>query len=146
MGCHSLLQGIFLTQGLNLTLPHCRQVLQTRRILQILLSHQGSPILNAFFYFCKFTLSIATGHFWARFLWIPCCQTHQTPSSLNHVCPLWGHFIPPTSSPWESVYNGNVVSQVLLPHVGTTEVFWLAENGLHWLLAKPYNMRVGNAQ
>ena len=26
-GCHSLLQGIFLTQGSNLPLLHCRQVL-----------------------------------------------------------------------------------------------------------------------
>ena len=27
MGCHSLLQGIFPTQGWNLGLPHCRQIL-----------------------------------------------------------------------------------------------------------------------
>ena len=27
VGCHFLLQGIFLTQGLNLSLPHCRQFL-----------------------------------------------------------------------------------------------------------------------
>ena len=27
MGCHSLLRGIFSTQGLNLGLPHCRQIL-----------------------------------------------------------------------------------------------------------------------
>ena len=36
VGCHSLLQGIFLTQGLNPDLPHCRQILYH-------LSHQGSP-------------------------------------------------------------------------------------------------------
>ena len=36
VGCHCLLQGIFLTQGLNLGLPHCRQILHC-------LSHQGSP-------------------------------------------------------------------------------------------------------
>ena len=35
-GCHSLLQGIFLTQGLNLGLLHCRQILYH-------LSHQWSP-------------------------------------------------------------------------------------------------------
>ena len=34
VGCHFLLQGIFLTQGLNLGLPHCRQMLYC-------LSHQG---------------------------------------------------------------------------------------------------------
>ena len=33
---HALLQGIFPTQGLNLGLPHCRQILYH-------LSHQGSP-------------------------------------------------------------------------------------------------------
>ena len=36
VGSHSLLQGIFLTQGSNLGLPHCRQILDH-------LSHQGSP-------------------------------------------------------------------------------------------------------
>ena len=36
MGSHSLLQGIFLTQGLNLDLPHCRQILYH-------LSQQRSP-------------------------------------------------------------------------------------------------------
>ena len=34
VGCHFLLQGIFLTQGLNPGLPHCRQMLYR-------LSHQG---------------------------------------------------------------------------------------------------------
>ena len=36
VGCHFLLQGIFLTQGLNLGLLHCRHILY-------LLSYQGSP-------------------------------------------------------------------------------------------------------
>ena len=40
MGCHSLLQGIFLTQRLNLGLLHCRQILYC-------LSHQGSLPLKA---------------------------------------------------------------------------------------------------
>ena len=35
VGCHSLLQGIFLTQGLNLGLLHCKQILYC-------LSHQGA--------------------------------------------------------------------------------------------------------
>ena len=37
MGCHFLLQGIFLTQGSNPSLPHIRQILYH-------LSHQGSPM------------------------------------------------------------------------------------------------------
>ena len=36
VGCHPLLRGIFPTQGLNLGLLHCRQILYR-------LSHQGSP-------------------------------------------------------------------------------------------------------
>ena len=36
VGCHSLLQGIFLTQGLNLGPLHCRQILYH-------LSHQEHP-------------------------------------------------------------------------------------------------------
>ena len=36
VGCHALLQEIFPTQGLNLGLPHCRQILYC-------LSHQVSP-------------------------------------------------------------------------------------------------------
>ena len=38
MGSHSLLQGIFLTQGSNPGFPHCRQILYC-------LSHQGNPYL-----------------------------------------------------------------------------------------------------
>ena len=37
VGCHFLLLGIFLTQGLNLGLLHCRQILYQ-------LSHQGSQV------------------------------------------------------------------------------------------------------
>ena len=36
VGCHTLLQGIFPTQGSNPGLPHCRQILYR-------VSHQGSP-------------------------------------------------------------------------------------------------------
>ena len=39
VGCHALLQGIFLTQGSNPGLPHCRWILYH-------LSHQGSPLLT----------------------------------------------------------------------------------------------------
>jgi len=43
VGCHSLLQGIFLTQGSNLSLLHCRQILHH-------LSHQGrAPFLGAYY-------------------------------------------------------------------------------------------------
>ena len=45
VGCHSLLQGIFLTQGLNPGLPHCRQTLYC-------LSDQGN--LQECYYFLVF--------------------------------------------------------------------------------------------
>ena len=48
VGCHFLLQGIFLSQGLNLGLLHHRRILYR-------LSHQGSPpsplLLSKFFVF-----------------------------------------------------------------------------------------------
>ena len=40
VGCHSLLQGIFLTQVLNSGLPHCQKILYNP-------SHQGSPVVLA---------------------------------------------------------------------------------------------------
>ena len=57
VGCHFLLQGIFLTQGLNLHLPcllHCKQILN-------LLSHQRSPISNnnEYFFFLSINVSCA---------------------------------------------------------------------------------------
>ena len=41
MGCHSILRGIFPTQGSNLGLLHCRRVLYY-------LCHQGSPTLGGY--------------------------------------------------------------------------------------------------
>ena len=42
VGCHFLFKGIFLTQGSNPGLLHCRQMLSP-------LSHQGSPIISSLF-------------------------------------------------------------------------------------------------
>ena len=54
MGCHSFLQGIFLTQGSNSGLPNCRWILYR-------LSHQGSPrILEWVAY------PFSRGTFWPR--------------------------------------------------------------------------------
>ena len=41
VGCHALLQGIFLTQGLNPGLLHCRWLLYH-------LSHQGNPVCRIY--------------------------------------------------------------------------------------------------
>ena len=45
VGSHSLLQGIFPTQGLNLGLPHCRQILYQ-------VNHQGSRSILEWVAYC----------------------------------------------------------------------------------------------
>ena len=50
LGCHALLQGIFLTQGLNLHLLHCRQILYP-------LSHLGS---QNYFFRCQYIFTSKT--------------------------------------------------------------------------------------
>ena len=54
MDSHSLLQGIFLSQGLNLGLLHCRQSLYH-------VSHQGSPLCGTSFYFIYFLFLAVLG-------------------------------------------------------------------------------------
>ena len=51
MDCHSLLRGIFSTQGSNLCLLHCRQILYH-------LSHQGSPIEIKCIIEIKYTINV----------------------------------------------------------------------------------------
>ena len=51
VGGHALFQGIFLTQELNLGLPHCRWILNH-------LSHQGSPITISTVNFCVFSVFV----------------------------------------------------------------------------------------
>ena len=52
VGCHFLLQGIFLTQGLNPDLRHCRQTLYS-------LSHQGSSLTSRVHLDNSFTFSVS---------------------------------------------------------------------------------------
>ena len=57
VGCHALLQGIFLTQKSNLSLPRSRQILY-------LVSHQGSPntnwiLLDTFSLSCHFPVYLS---------------------------------------------------------------------------------------
>ena len=56
VGCHALLQGTFLTQGSNLGLLHCRQILYN-------LNHQGSPgkINKDDFFFLRLSRTISCG-------------------------------------------------------------------------------------
>ena len=65
VGCHSLLQWIFLTQGSNLGLLHCKQILYH-------LSHQRSPDL------------------WVdKFILIPILSTPHSYSSYNYFLFTW---------------------------------------------------------
>ena len=67
VGCLSLLQGIFPTQGLNPGLQHCRQILYC-------LSHQGSPVL----------LLLLLSHFsHVRLCATPETEAHQAPLSMG---------------------------------------------------------------
>ena len=67
---HSLLQGIFLTQGLNLGFLHCRQILYR-------LSHQGSPRILEWVAF-----SFSRGSFWSRNLGSCALQEDSLPAEL----------------------------------------------------------------
>ena len=73
MGCHFLLQGIFPTQGLNLSLPHCGQTLYC-------LSYQES---HAILYTRVLTLFQASSSLpTAR---IKRLTSYKTPPSLNNL-------------------------------------------------------------
>ena len=77
VGCHFLLHGIFLTQGSNLGLPHCRQTLYR-------LSHQGSPI---YFNWRLITLQYCSG-FCHTLTWISHgCTCVPHPEPLSHLPP-----------------------------------------------------------
>ena len=64
VGCHALLQGIFLTQGLIPGLPHCRQILDC-------LSHEGSPWILEWVA-CPFCRGSSWPRNWARVSCIAC--------------------------------------------------------------------------
>ena len=88
MGCHFLLQGIFMTQGLNLGLLHCRWILYS-------LSHQGIPryIYTYFIYIYIYTHKstylylIKYTHIWilnSKCAWNSCLQNLQGVGWISH--------------------------------------------------------------
>ena len=56
VSCYSLLQGIFLTQGSNPSLPHCKQTLYH-------LSYQGSPRVLLTYHFYNINKELNFSHF-----------------------------------------------------------------------------------
>ena len=83
MGSHSFLQGIFLTQGSNLGLPHCKQVLYC-------LSHQGSP--NNVFSSVQFSHSVVSNSL----------RPHESQ-----------HARPPCPSPTPGVHSNSSIESVM---------------------------------
>ena len=99
VGSHSLLQGIFLTQEVNMSLPHCRQILDHLDHL----SHQGivsvlKPFGNFFFFSVLvlllldfFTLWWDPGKMHQKGKWVECLCPHSSiglhpnPRQLQHA-------------------------------------------------------------
>ena len=84
VSCHSLLQGIFLTQGSNLGLLHCRQILYH-------LSHQGRLwflFLYLFFPFFKFI-----------FNWRIMALQYYVDAIYQHESVISVHMSPPSGTP-----------------------------------------------
>ena len=79
VGCHTLLQGIFPTQGSNLGLPHCRRILYQ-------MSHQGSPPSHLFFSFLNSNPSRLYSPLQANSLFHGLLSTHLL--FLEYVVPL----------------------------------------------------------
>ena len=75
VGCHAFPQGIFLTQGSNPGLLHCRQILYR-------LSHQGSPCVCVCVRVCVYTQACVLSHFGrVRLFVISCTVASQAPLS-----------------------------------------------------------------
>ena len=67
--CHSLLQGIFLTQRSNVGLLHCRWILYHP-------SHQGSPIFLPYFLLVKWSHSVMSNSLWPHDCSLPDSSVH----------------------------------------------------------------------
>ena len=124
---HSLLQGIFPTQGLNPGLPHCRQILYQ-------LSHQGSPrILECLAYpFCRGSLQprnqtrascTAGGFFSGELQGKPYFQVGRFPKMLlSWVC----------CEPGSQFCIKNRLYR-LVPATERTEMLWWSQKGSRYL-------------
>ena len=78
VGCRFLLQGIFLTQGSNPGLLHCRQILHR-------LSHQGSPLIS---YGCCNEVP-QTGWFKTAEFMFTALEARDPKSSVHRVVFFW---------------------------------------------------------
>ena len=106
MGCHARLQGIFPTQGVNPSLPHCRRILYS-------LSHQGSPRISEW---VAYPLSRASSepHLLLLLHWQagPLPEPPENDSEITQSCPTLCN---PRNlySPWNS--PGQILAWVAFP-------------------------------
>ena len=85
VGCHFLLQGIFLTQGLNLGLQHYRQTLHH-------LSRQGSPMIqdsDLVSFFCMWPASFTNTVYWTDSPFLTVCSSLLCHRLIIHICMSW---------------------------------------------------------
>ena len=125
VGSHSLLQGIFPTQGSNPGLPHCKQILYQ-------LSHKGSPrILEWVAY--SFSSRSSWPRNWTRVSWIagnfftkepgtcfPTCSQDAESSTILRSIPKWSSSTPLVNSVPLGFPVGSMVKN--LPTMQETQV------------------------
>ena len=99
--CHFLLQGIFPTQGMNLGLPHCRQMLYC-------LSHQGSP---------NTPLAVVGYHSGLPFLLQGIVLTHWSNLRLLHLLHWHVGSLPlaPPGKPQFGILQARILERVAIP-------------------------------
>ena len=118
MGCHSLLQGIFPTEGLNLGLLHCRQILYH-------LSHQGRSLHKIYTLYKKK---------------IQCLKNLQQlclgkPSQTAHGITLLVQLALPPNFSSQQLYECGPPTVTSLFYLVNIVSFWL-----HWVLVVPHGI------
>ena len=91
VGCHFLLQGVFLTQGLNSHLLHCRQILYS-------LNNWGSPILFDMYIYIS--------------LWI-CWQINHHHHYRFYFCSAWNFLFFTLPARWTPICFKRCISNVI---------------------------------
>ena len=117
VGCHFLLQGIFTTQGLNLGLLHCRQILYC-------LSHQGSPVQG------PNTVRSPTNESKALPVLTPANTEQGYPLQSKAMPTLWGN------TQWKEHIQKKVASQWLGMAVPCTLANWTRDQKAEWVVKK----------
>ena len=106
MGCHSLLQGIFMIQGSNLGLPHCRQILYHQATKEDNSKRGKDPLkmspLNCLYLAFRHTHYIALDVFSVQFSSVQFSRSVMSDSLRPHESQ---HARPPCPSPTPGVHS-----------------------------------------